>query len=895
MGARLRVLSVAVLAAAAGLAAGAMAGELPANTWVKLSADGLGPRFNPGLVYAPSLKKLVFFGGGIYLYPKDGPFPYDMLSSEAGSGKWRNEFPPGKNWGPEYGNANPPEWKSPYFATTDKEGNCRPHMRQAHAYHNYAVDPDSDCMWAVIQGYTMSFSFKDMTWQDLGNKEGPGAGTERPLQWGALAYDPVNKELVQFGGAGGAAQREGATTWLFPTAGKKWRKLEPAGKALDGPRQEADGLRAEAKDLLAAMRNRFHKTELAEKAKADLAAEAGALAGKVESLAGKLGKAAPGNEQEQRQVQWAQADLNAAREGLSKLRAAGAAVTPDLLKIGRQAEWSLLRARDALEAQPPPRLMAPMAYDPKSRKIVLFGGDRWDHLCAETWLYDPQTRAWAERRPAESPPPRAGHALLYLPGSGKVLLLGGYSYVTSMSYCPGLYGPLPFEMWTYDVAGDRWDLVRSFEKGAAPPINAGCWAAAAAASADDVVTVIGQEGHYTGKLSTWACRVDPAPDAAGRAKLAVKPGTVHRRGLSFDPEWFEDAPAPDEAAAAAKLAALPANKWVSLAPPKTLEDRCWGTQVLDPDRDQIIHWTGGHSSHCGTDPAHYSLKLNRWSTGFAPELAMEMTYDAGVGGTSPAACFTGRPFLPHTYQSYGYDPLTRKMYWTHQDRLWVYDLDRRDWEPAAKPTPFFAERHVTNLRATPHGLVVWTNDRSNLRGGLWLCADPAAGKWEPLAEHGKNGIFTSGCDGSGLVYDSRRDRMLMFHFGLKEKHQVCAYDFKAKAVAVLEPKGGDKFPASASGARAALGLPEDDLVMVPTPAKPDPLTLIYDAAQNEWLVMENAADRDKNGKLLLPDGYHVSLGTMWDPRRKLVWASDVRGNVFAMRFERKTAALQPLK
>jgi hypothetical protein len=34
---------------------------------------------------------------------------------------------------------------------------------------------------------------------------------------------------------------------------------------------------------------------------------------------------------------------------------------------------------------------------------------------------------------------------------------------------------------------------------------------------------------------------------------------------------------------------------------------------------------------------------------------------------------------------------------------------------------------------------------------------------------------------------------------------------------------------------------------------------------------------------------------MWDPRRKLLWASDVRGNVFVMKFDPGSAKLEEFK
>jgi len=52
---------------------------------------------------------------------------------------------------------------------------------------------------------------------------------------------------------------------------------------------------------------------------------------------------------------------------------------------------------------------------------------------------------WEQRRPKRSPSPRAGHALLWLPGAKKVLLLGGYGYTSATGYVESLYRRLPFE------------------------------------------------------------------------------------------------------------------------------------------------------------------------------------------------------------------------------------------------------------------------------------------------------------------------------------------------------------------------------------------------------------------------------------------------------------------
>src|SRR5439155_9494762 len=91
------------------------------------------------------------------------------------------------------------------------------------------------------------------------------------------------------------------------------------------------------------------------------------------------------------------------------------------------------------ERQPPARANSRLVYDPINKKIVLFGGDRLNELLADTWILDVVTGRWEERKPAVSPSPRAGHALLWLPKAKKILLLGGYGYTSATGYVESLY------------------------------------------------------------------------------------------------------------------------------------------------------------------------------------------------------------------------------------------------------------------------------------------------------------------------------------------------------------------------------------------------------------------------------------------------------------------------
>ncbi|MBL8025661.1 MAG: hypothetical protein JNL74_04585, partial [Fibrobacteres bacterium] len=115
-------------------------------------------------------------------------------------------------------------------------------------------------------------------------------------------------------------------------------------------------------------------------------------------------------------------------------------------------KWTKL----ALSVEPPPRCYSQLVYDAKNRCIIVFGGDHLDYLTADTWVYDCVAKQWSKKNPTRSPSPRAGHALLYLPKSRSVVLIGGYNYTSGYSAVN------PFEMWRYDVTVDEWKLIKEF-------------------------------------------------------------------------------------------------------------------------------------------------------------------------------------------------------------------------------------------------------------------------------------------------------------------------------------------------------------------------------------------------------------------------------------------------
>ena len=510
------------------------------------------------------------------------------------------------------------------------------------------------------------------------------------------------------------------------------------------------------------------------------------------------------------------------------------AITPEVIAKLYAVQLAAEQAAELLDAEPAPRALSPLVYDAKSGLYVLFGGDHLDFLMNDTWVFDPKARQWSQRHPPSAPAPRANHKLTA--ADGKITLTGGYTYTSSVSYVGGQYRDVGDGDWTYDVAANTWT--------------------------------------GTGK--------------------AVEPNQrVYRTG-ALHPDFYLQGDKPDAKAAAAKLAALPANTWVSLKPPQLPKlNRDWGTAVLDPDRDLLLRFSGGHSAHGGTDVLHYHIATNRWELPFPVEFPLGQTYS----NTEYPAGFNlnQRPWVTgHTYQSYGYDPHLKKMLFTGEtNHAYVWDPDVADWTgrlPKPKKMVYGDCYYTLTLTPTPKGLVCWNKDAAVFR----FNADKK--EWEELALQGGK-LPGAVVDNSTVLYDSKRDRLLFVSkpYGDKPKFsgQVHALDLKSLTVTALNP----------TNMTAAADLPylcqlrydaANDLVLVGATLAPDAdgvrRTPAYDPTENRWVALKITGD-DPHGK----NGRNVSLGMQYDPKRKIFWAVDTNSNVYALRLDPKTADMQPLK
>ncbi len=544
----------------------------------------------------------------------------------------------------------------------------------------------------------------------------------------------------------------------------------------------------------------------------------------------------------------------------------------------RENTWSQLK----LDRQPTPRANSRLAYDPIAKKIVLFGGDQLQILLSDTWTFDVVADRWEQCYPLLGPSPRGGHALLWLPTAKRLLLLGGYSYSSTTEYVASLYKSPPLEAWLFDTNTQAWQLVKRWEPKESPtsPSNFFLSASVQPGRDHDLVTVLAD--------GTWQCELQAIEDDEGTSTWGVLPGEYEIRTDSYDPAWYQkDVPAAEPERVAAELRDLPMNRWVLRPTPKRPGmNMDWGSAVFAPELDQIIRFSGGHSAYSGTAPQVYDVKTDRYSIPFAPELPLEFVYsnDQVDGEWS----FGGNPWMTgHTYKSTGYDSRLKCLVFAPHDNTYFFDSVTGKWSRGPEQNPYRADFYNVTLCSTPQGVVAWGDRRDGGDAGLWRL-DAKERVWRPLTLRGS--LPDKSPDQHGMAYDSKRDRLLFFSGTDQNKGDVAAYDLASGEARWLNANG-KTFAAVPS--RETVYLPDADAVLLGARASVGDKHpwLLYDCASNSWRGLELLGD-DPIGKGTADRTFNNSMGLMYDPHRKLVWAVGQYSHVHVLRLD--SSASRPL-
>jgi Galactose oxidase, central domain len=869
------IVTVAVLGR---LAAGA--GELPANQWVKVGAKEAGCRKGSAVVWLQKEKKFLVAGGisdNKWTRGEKIPAPYGMMTFDPATRKWA-EYKPGAKAGAF-------KYKRRATFGSDGKGNMELSLRAAIS-SRFSFDPVGNRMFMYQAGAKVfniyGYSVAERNWKRLSTlrpatrSNGVWAG-----EWGSVAcfmegtspvFDPVNDELLFIGGRTGNDVKGFVGNWAFSVKGQTWRELTAEDATLDPLREKVTAAIAPARDGMAAARNIYYAAMEAGKESAalktapvKLLAEAG---GRVKTaLAALKGAKAEGwkrtaVDQASGRLQKALAGLDTARTGF-----AGGKVDAGLLKSVFDAAWLLDEAVDCLRMVPGARESAGVGFDPVSKSVVVFGGDHGDYLLNDTWVYDCAKKSWRQVFPKVAPKARrAGGKMLWLPGQKKLALAGGNTYKPRFIYFRRTASSFG-DVWTFDVETGEWKLVNAGGgKGPRPRLTC-----ALAAGAGDVLLGLSSKGRWRGITADyWLLRIAPAA-GADASKVGTPAGTRTYFSVvkEYDPRWYDAAPRGDRKKVSAWIKKLPANTWTSVPyAPRRAPQRDWGTCILDPDRDQWYHWTGGHMADPADIVSTYHPAVNRWS----------IPYIASYVGKGIS--FQGRPdCMNHTYTNYAYDPVSKKLVMTSFGGTSVYDPDRREFEPRIDQ-PFRQHPYTTLTVGTPKGVVC------RERGYLGVL-DVKARKWKKLPLKGK--LYSPQTDGSGLCYDSKRNVIWM---GSLAGYQVVSgkiwrYDMETGVAEELTPGNIESIGRNKRAFRSIreiVYLPKLDLLLFNNFLGGKQVA--YDPEKNSWVLLE-VARNPKDGKVLRALG-GVSIGLMYDARRDLVWAQSSSRNMMVIKIDAKT-------
>ena len=832
----------------------------PLNQWARVHQGERGGPPGSALVYVPDLKQML-----LICPSKDAP------SVQAFD-------PRARTWAE--------------FAPAQKQAGA------AYPYYQAAYNPNTKMLYCLSGGPRLrSFSTMEKSWK----MHAPAAELEG-LSWHTLACDPVGQKLVVVGADKRADNIGWCRTVVYDIATGKWSRLEVIdGKVVREHRELVAGKEATI-GLVGRIRLAWYRDP-----------EGVGTDGELKAL----GERCAALKKLPEMDRFAD-DVDAIAGLLADKK------TLDALKAARSLQGKVEEAAEAQYPVPCSRRNSPLAFDEKNRVFVLFGGDHEDYLMNDTWVLDLEKRAWRRAKPDKAPSPRAGHALVALPKSGKVALYEGYVQSSNTDYGAVPYAPLdPRQLWLYDAEAERWDLAASWPLPAkndrSTPAPLGffdgyaserfCPPALAAIvggvssrrdSRDGDVPPTGGllvlAAHATGPwfwrwkrpCETWVLSLDPArTDAEGRERLGAEPDQRLYRTGPFVAAFGEVTDKPKDTG----LEALPENQWVRLpAPPRNpcrgCRQRDWGTSVWDSDRDQILLWGGGHCVRSASVVAHYSPASGRIVEGYDAD----EPYGANGGGGFDSSLLN-RPWVStHSYNHYAYDPKCRLLV---SGRGYLYDPERMDWvrmEPFALPFAF--RWGSTCVETSRHGAVAWARKKGKDDFGLWLFdrekgwldLEPSA----PLGPGPQGKLFGPYCDSHGMVYDSKRDRMILSGVGggyqKLSSGTFLAFDFRTKTLDALSPENPEL--ARTHNAREMAYVEHADWVLIGElyphgkQKAGKRYTRVYDCRRNTMLLLDAG---------IVPSGH--STGWMYDARRKLAYVFTFRGEAWALRANPATARL----
>ena len=208
----------------ASLAVGAAAATAPAGRFVRVAHDDVGGHYFSQIIYAPTVRALVTWGTRSHSKPirahETQHFPIDeatwLDAWPAGKAKaWTGKF---KRW---------PDWQicQPAGSFYQRDGVDMP--RPNSSFYQVCWDGHNKRLLFYVGSMTFSYEPKGRQWKRI-HARGVKAQPPALLLWGSLCYDPVNRQVLLFGGGGIDSPDGRPHTWAMDVTKDTWRGLDLA-------------------------------------------------------------------------------------------------------------------------------------------------------------------------------------------------------------------------------------------------------------------------------------------------------------------------------------------------------------------------------------------------------------------------------------------------------------------------------------------------------------------------------------------------------------------------------------------------------------------------------------------------------------------------------------------
>ncbi len=206
------------------LTCSAIRADTDANRFVQVAASDVGGHFFSQVIYAPSVKALVSWGTRTHAHKIRA---HEVQHFLAGENKWIDAYPHDKadEWAGNF--KQWPDWdicetKGAFY---ERDGVKMP--EPTNSFYQVCWDDHNQRLVFYVASMTFSYDPAKRKWNlihDTSVKQQPPA----LLLWSSLCYDPLNKQIILFGG-GGVNRPDGRPhTWALDVTTDRWRQLDLA-------------------------------------------------------------------------------------------------------------------------------------------------------------------------------------------------------------------------------------------------------------------------------------------------------------------------------------------------------------------------------------------------------------------------------------------------------------------------------------------------------------------------------------------------------------------------------------------------------------------------------------------------------------------------------------------